>query len=154
MAGIRKENTAENTYGYEREKKHCHEKGEDHKHTPQHEHEEHSGHGHGQGHDGQHKHDHNGHHTHSHTHDPAEIKKIVNSLSRTIGHLESTKKMLMDGQDCADVLIQLAAIKGEVNNAGKALLKEHLEHCIVEAVAEDDKEAVDKMNKAIDMFMK
>jgi DNA-binding FrmR family transcriptional regulator len=101
-----------------------------------------------------HTHDHNGHHTHSHTHDPAEIKKIVNSLSRTIGHLESTKKMLMDGQDCADVLIQLAAIKGEVNNAGKALLKEHLEHCIVEAVAEDDKEAVDKMNKAIDMFMK
>ena len=134
MAGIRKENT------------------EYHKHTPQHEHEEHSGHG--QGHDGQHTHDHNGHHTHSHTHDPAEIKKIVNSLSRTIGHLESTKKMLMDGQDCADVLIQLAAIKGEVNNAGKALLKEHLEHCIVEAVAEDDKEAVDKMNKAIDMFMK
>ncbi len=136
MAGIRKENT------------------EYHKHTSQHEHEEHSGHGHGQGHDGQHAHDHNGHHTHSHTHDPAEIKKIVNSLSRTIGHLESTKKMLMDGQDCADVLIQLAAIKGEVNNAGKALLKEHLEHCIVEAVAEDDKEAVDKMNKAIDMFMK
>ena len=62
--------------------------------------------------------------------------------------------MFLDGQDCADVLIQLAAIKGEVNNAGKALLKEHLEHCIVEAVAEDDKDAVDKMNKAIDMFMK
>ena len=134
MAGTKKENVAEHTH--EHEHGHTHEHGEHHDHH----------------HD--HHHDYDGHHTHSHTHDPAEIKKIVNSLSRTIGHLESTKKMLIDGQDCADVLIQLAAIKGEVNNAGKALLKEHLEHCIVEAVAEDDKEAVDKMNKAIDMFMK
>ena len=141
MARTKKENVAEHTHDHE----HSHDHGGHHDHPHHHDNE---------GHHHEHGHDHDGHHSHSHTHDPAEIKKIVNSLSRTIGHLESTKKMLLDGQDCADVLIQLAAIKGEVNNAGKALLKEHLEHCIVEAVAEDDKDAVDKMNKAIDMFMK
>lgn len=94
------------------------------------------------------------HHNHSHTHDPQEIKAIINRLSKSIGHLDSVRKMLEDGRDCADVLIQLAAVRSEINNAGKLLLKEHMEHCIVEAVQENDKAAIERMNRAIDMFMK
>lgn len=94
------------------------------------------------------------HHNHSHTHDPKEIKAIINRLSKSIGHLDSVRKMLEDGRDCADVLIQLAAVRSEINNAGKLLLKEHMEHCIVEAVQENDKAAIERMNRAIDMFMK
>ena len=93
-------------------------------------------------------------HSHSHTHSPAEMRKIVNLLSRSIGHLEAVKRMIENGQDCSDVLIQLAAVKAEINNAGKALLKEHLEHCIVEAVEEQDKESIEKVNKAIDQFIR
>ena len=93
-------------------------------------------------------------HSHSHTHSPAEMRKIVNRLSRSIGHLEAVKRMIENGQDCSDVLIQLAAVKAEINNAGKALLKEHLEHCIVEAVEEQDKESIEKVNKPIDQFIR
>jgi len=100
-------------------------------------------------------HEHSGHHhSHSHTHDPKEMKKIINRISKSIGHMEAVKRMLENGEDCADVLIQIAAVKSEINNAGKALLKEHLDHCIVEAVAENDIDSVEKMNKAIDYFMK
>ena len=105
-------------------------------------------------HDHTHEEGHIHHHNHSHTHDPKEIKAIINRLSRSMGHLESVKKMLEDGRDCAEVLIQLAAVRSEINNAEKALLKEHMEHCIVEAVQENDQEAIERMNKAIDMFMK
>jgi len=111
-------------------------------------------------HDGVHYHSHESEHSHSHhtehghTHDPKEMKKIINRISRAIGHLNSVKGMMEDGKDCADVLIQLAAVRSEINNAGKALLKEHLDHCIVEAVAENDQEAILHMNKAIDQFMK
>jgi DNA-binding FrmR family transcriptional regulator len=108
---------------------------------------------HGEKHDS-HGHEHIHPHNHSHTHDPETIRKIVNRLSRSIGHLESVRKMIENGQDCADVLIQLAAVRAEINNAGKALLKEHLSHCIVEAVEQNDQTSVDKMNRAIDMFMK
>ena len=111
-------------------------------------------HDHEHDHDHPHTHDHEHVHNHSHTHDPAEIKKIINRISRAEGHLASIKQMLIDGKDCSDVLIQLAAVRAEINNAGKALLKEHLEHCIVEAMAENDQESVSKMNNAIDMFMK
>ncbi|MBR1740738.1 MAG: metal-sensing transcriptional repressor [Lachnospiraceae bacterium] len=94
------------------------------------------------------------HHSHSHTHDPKEIKKIINRISRSIGHLESIKRMLEDGRDCSEVLIQIAAVRAEINNAGKVLLKEHMEHCIVEAMEENDAEAMEKLNAAIYQFMK
>ncbi len=113
-------------------------------HTHEHDHEHHHDHEHGHTHG----------HDHSHTHDPAEIKKIVNRLSKSIGHLESVKRMVEDGRDCTDVLVQLAAVRSEINNAGKALLKEHMAHCIVEAVEENDDEAVAKLNDVIDKFMK
>ena len=126
------------------EEEYTHDHGDGHVHTHHHEHDHH-GHDH-------HGHDHHG--DHSHTHDPAEIKKIVNRLSKSIGHLESVKRMVEDGRDCTEVLVQLAAVRSEINNAGKALLKEHMAHCIVEAVEENDDEAVEKLNDVIDKFMK
>ena len=114
-------------------------------------------HDHGDGHVHTHVigHIHDGHHhNHSHTHDPQKIKAIMNRISRSIGHMESIKKMLENQRDCADVLIQLAAVRAEINNTAKLLLKEHMEHCIVEAVQENDQEAITRMNQAIDMFMK
>jgi DNA-binding FrmR family transcriptional regulator len=93
-------------------------------------------------------------HNHSHTHDPAEIRSIVNRLSRAIGHLNKVRDMVERNEDCSDVLIQLAAVKGELNNTGKAILKEHIEHCIVDAVREGDMAELEKMNDAIDKFMK
>ena len=78
----------------------------------------------------------------------------MNRLSRSIGHLESVKRMVEDGRDCSEVLVQLAAVRAELNSTGKQLLKEHMEHCIVEAVEEHDEEALLKLNQAIDQFMK
>ena len=71
-----------------------------------------------------------------------------------IGHLDKVRRMVEDGEDCADVLIQLSAVKSEINNTGKLILKQHMEHCIVEAVRENDQTSIDKMNEAIDRFMK
>ena len=85
---------------------------------------------------------------------PYEVKKVINRLARSIGHLQSVKRMVENGVDCSDVLIQLAAVRAELNNAGKVLLKQHLEHCIADAIEENDTAAIDKMNSAIDKFMK
>ncbi len=101
-----------------------------------------------------HEHEHHHGHSHTHTHDPEQIKAVLNRLSRCIGHMQSVKRMVEENEDCSDVLIQLAAVKAEVNNVGKVILKDHIEHCIVEAVEEHDYEAIHKMNQAIDRFMK
>ena len=91
---------------------------------------------------------------HSHNHSPQQVRAIVNRLKRSIGHLDKVRRMVEDGEDCADVLIQLSAVKSEINNTGKLILKQHMEHCIVEAVRENDQSSIDKMNEAIDRFMK
>lgn len=104
-------------------------------------------------------HTHHGHEEHSreghrHIHSMEEKKVVVNRISRAIGHLEAVKRMVERDEDCSDVLIQLAAVRAAINNTGKVVLKNHINHCIVEAVEQDDHEAIERLNEAIDKFMK
>ena len=46
----------------------------------------------------------------AHHHD---TKQVLNRLSRAIGHLEAAKKMVEEGQDCIQVLIQLAEVRSQ-----------------------------------------
>lgn len=94
------------------------------------------------------------HGEHGHVHSEEEKRAVVNRLSRAIGHLESVKRMVERDEDCSDVLIQLAAVRSAINNTGKLVLKNHLNHCIVEAVEENDQEAIDRLNEAIEKFVK
>lgn len=96
------------------------------------------------------------HHTHhhNHNHDHKHTKEVSNRLARAIGHLQKVKQMVDDGEDCSEVLVQLAAVKSAINNTGKLILKDHLEHCIVHAVQDGDDEMLEELNNAIDKFMK
>lgn len=92
-------------------------------------------------------------HDHGHTHDPKEVRAIMNRLAKAAGHLESVKRMVEDGKDCTEVLIQLAAVKSALNNTGKLILKQHISHCIVDAVEMGDEEAIQQLNEAIDRLL-
>lgn len=81
-------------------------------------------------------------------------KAVVNRLSRAIGHLESVKQMVEDGRDCSEVLIQLAAVKSAINNTGKLILKDHINHCVVHAIENEDEQVLAELNDAIDKFIK
>ena len=125
---------------------HTHDHGDAHGHSHEHGHSHDHDEAHGHSHDHDEAHDHSHTRNHSHTHDPQQTRAIINRLKRSIGHLDKVRRMVEDGEDCADVLIQLSAVKSEINNTG--------EHCIVEAVRENDQTSIDKMNEAIDRFMK
>ena len=81
-----------------------------------------------------HEHEEHEHHHHTHPHKHENTKAVVNRLARAIGHLESVKRMVEDGRDCTEVLIQLAAVRSALNSTAKVILKDHLEHCITDAV--------------------
>ncbi|ARJ55972.1 metal-sensing transcriptional repressor [Campylobacter cuniculorum] len=91
---------------------------------------------------------------HTHHHSSKHIKAVSNRISRTIGHLQAVKRMVESDKDCSEILIQLAAVKAEVNNTAKAVLKEHLAHCMIHAVLEEDSQSIEDLKKAIDMFVK
>lgn len=93
-------------------------------------------------------------HGHDHVHTHTEKKAILNRLSKAIGHLESVKRMVENDRDCSEVLIQLSAVKAAINSTAKVILKDHIEHCIVDAVHSDDWKAIEDLNKAIDQFIR
>lgn len=101
-------------------------------------------------HDNDHEHTHE-HGTHGHTHTHTQTKAVINRLARAIGHLESVKRMVDEGRDCSEVLIQLAAVRSALNNTAKIILKDHIEHCIAGAAA--DESELKELNEAIDKFI-
>ena len=105
-------------------------------------------------HDHEHSHMHAQGIAHSHGHVHENQKAVINRLARAIGHLEKVKRMVEEGQDCADVLIQLAAVRSALDNTGKVILKDHIHHCMVDAVAAGDEAAIDNLCEAVDKFMK
>ena len=92
--------------------------------------------------------------THTHTHSHEHTKAVLNRLSRAIGHLESIKKLVENGRDCSEVLIQLSAVKAAINNTGKVILQDHIQHCLVDAIESGDMKEIEELNKAIDRFIK
>lgn len=91
---------------------------------------------------------------HNHNHDHTHTREVVNRLARAIGHLQKVKQMVEDGEDCSQVLVQLAAVKSALNSTGKVILKDHLEHCIVHAVEDGDTEMLTELSDSIDRFVK
>ena len=92
--------------------------------------------------------------THTHTHSHEHTKAVLNRLSRAIGHLESIRRMVEEGRDCSEVLIQLSAVKAAINNTGKVILQDHIQHCLVDAIESGDRKEIEELNKAIDRFIK
>ena len=127
----------------------------------EHDHEYLHAHGIAHSHDGEgHEHQHDGHggegheHSHGHTHTHENTRAVLNRLSRAIGHLQSVKRMVEEGRDCSEVLIQIAAVRSAIDNTGKLILQDHLKHCIIDAAREGDQQAIDDLCQAIDKYMK
>lgn len=101
-----------------------------------------------------HGHTHGEGNSHAHAHPHQNTKAVLNRLSRASGHLEAVRRMVEEGKDCSEVLIQLSAVIAALNNTGKVILSDHITSCIVDAVESGDQTAIENLNKAIDRFIK
>lgn len=92
-------------------------------------------------------------HEHAHYHSPEIKKKELNRLAKVIGQLKHIQNMIDNDEDCADVLIQIAAAKSALNGLGKEIINEHISHCIYHAIEDGDNTAVEEFQKAIQKFL-
>ena len=127
---------------------------EEHSHEYLHEHGIAHTHDHDHDHDHEHDHEHDHDHAHGHTHTHENTKAVLNRLSRAIGHLQSVRRMVEEGRECSEVLIQIAAVRSAIDNTGKLILQDHLKHCIMDAAREGDRQTIDDLCQAIDKYMK
>ena len=56
--------------------------------------------------------------------------KIVRRLRRAEGHLQTIIGMIEEGRSCPELAQQLQAIENAIDNAKKALIHDHIEHCL------------------------
>ena len=55
---------------------------------------------------------------------------IVKRLKRADGHLQTIIDMLQDGRPCPQIAQQLQAVESAIENAKKALIHDHISHCL------------------------
>ena len=91
-----------------------------------------------------------GGHAHSHTH----VLEDGTVVTHTHTHSHEHTKAVENGRDCSEVLIQLSAVKAAINNTGKVILQDHIQHCLVDAIESGDMKEIEELNKAIDRFIK
>jgi len=102
-----------------------------------------------------HSHDHDTlSHENGHSHAHKQTKAVLDRLARAIGHLSAVRGMVEQGRDCAEVLIQLAAVRSAINSTCEVILKDHLEHCIIDAIDTGDRNALEELNRAVEMLIK
>ena len=57
---------------------------------------------------------------------------LIARLKRADGHLRAVISMIEDGKPCLEIARQLLAIDKAVANAKRALIHDHMDHCLDE----------------------
>ena len=66
----------------------------------------------------------------------------LNRLKTVRGHLDAVIGMVEDERYCPDVMKQVSALQGSLEKVNRVLLQNHVETCVLHAVAEGRSEAV------------
>jgi DNA-binding FrmR family transcriptional regulator len=77
---------------------------------------------------------------------PEDMKAVVLRMKRAHGHLATVIRMIEEGSDCEDVLIQLAAVNKALSRSSFAIVATGLQQCLADAAGADDAD-VKKMEK-------
>lgn len=83
----------------------------------------------------------------------ADREEVANRLSRIAGHAASLKRLWEEERDCDDMLTQISAVRAALDQVGKVILEQHIDHCLAEALergrpeeaARDLKQALDRL---------
>jgi DNA-binding FrmR family transcriptional regulator len=77
-------------------------------------------------------------HRHALRVDPARKAEVQRRLKRIEGQVRGLQRMVQDERYCADILMQVASVQRALSSAGRVLLRNHLEHCVTEAIRSGD----------------
>ena len=71
-------------------------------------------------------------------------------LSIAKGQLEGIIKMIDEDRYCLDVSDQLMATRAMLKKANNLILKNHIDHCVKDAIKNGDDQIVDEVIKALE----
>lgn len=72
---------------------------------------------------------------------------IIKRLKRAEGHLKGIITMLETERSCLEVAQQLQAVESAVGNAKKALVHDHIEHCLEHVMSDNSKDSAEAIRE-------
>jgi len=79
--------------------------------------------------------------------------KTLGRLRRIEGQVQGIQRMVEEDKACVDILLQLAAVQGAVEQVQKLLLGQHLESCVAEAMRSGNaRDRQRKMDELLEVF--
>lgn len=82
-----------------------------------------------------------------------QTKKKINKRLKTIeGQIRGIENMINQDKYCSDILIQLLAINKSIKSLSTEILKEHLSHCVVNDIKNNNIDTIDEVMKLIGKF--
>ncbi len=84
----------------------------------------------------------------------AETKaKTVARLRRIEGQVQGIQRMVEEGQYCVDILLQISAVEGALEQVQKLLLGRHIESCVADAMRSGSaRERERKIEELLEVF--
>lgn len=70
-----------------------------------------------------------------------ERASMLRRLKSIEGHVRGIERMVAEDAYCIDVIQQIKAVQAALDKVADLTLRDHLDHCVVEAVRGDDADA-------------
>ena len=84
----------------------------------------------------------------------AEIKKLMNRLSRLEGQIRGIKGMVEKDIYCPEILVQVAAASAALNAFAKELLAEHIRTCVVNDIQNGQNDTTEELITVVHKLMR
>ncbi len=76
--------------------------------------------------------------------DPAIREAVGKRLKRIEGQVRGLQRMVEGERYCADILMQIASVHEALRGVGKLLMRNHLEHCVTDALRSGDRQEAER----------
>jgi|SRR5579883_2388048 len=86
--------------------------------------------------------------------DPDIKARNLDRLRRIEGQVRGVARMVEGDRYCADILGQLSAIHEALRSVGRELMRNHLRHCVTNAVRAGGKDAEAAYDEIVDLMYK
>ncbi len=80
--------------------------------------------------------------------DPEDMTPVVNRLRRAQGQIGGVIRLIEEGRDCAEVVMQLAAVGRALDRAGFAIVASGMKDCIAaspDGMSDENRRTMEKL---------
>ncbi len=85
--------------------------------------------------------------------DPEIKTRNLHRLNRVAGQVRGLQKMVQEDRYCADILMQISSVQEALRGVSRELMRNHLRHCVTQAVQHGSKQEAAGMYEEIVEFM-